>query len=94
MLSFRLKKQTSKNEAHITFNNLPTAPEGPLNCICTHVSIKVNMFIQKKIDHVYSYLQKSMKNCLLLFALCFFLDIDMHFFNFLENLLIKDLLKK
>ena len=30
-------------------NMLPISLEGPLNCICIHVSTKVNILIQKKI---------------------------------------------
>ena len=33
-------------------NNLPIFLEGLLNCICTHISIKVNVFIQKNAYHI------------------------------------------
>ena len=44
--------------------NLPISHQGPLNCISTHVSIKVNVFIPKNIYHIHNYVQKSMTNCL------------------------------
>ena len=45
-------------------NNLPICLEGLLNCICTHVGIKVNVFIQKNAYQIYYYMHKSMGNCL------------------------------
>ena len=45
-------------------NNLPIFLEGLLNCICTHISIKVNVFIQKNAYHINNYVHKSMENCL------------------------------
>ena len=45
-------------------NNLPSSLEGPLNCICTHASIKVNVFIQNNVYHIHNYVHKSMVNCL------------------------------
>ena len=36
-------------------NNLPISLEGFLNCICAHVSIKVNVFIQKNAYPIHNY---------------------------------------
>ena len=43
---------------NLFFNNLPISVEGPLNCICTHGTTKVNIFIQKHIDNIQNYVQK------------------------------------
>ena len=49
-------------------NNLPICLEGFLNCICTNVNIKVNVyqFIQKNAYHIHThnYVHKYMENCL------------------------------
>ena len=45
-------------------NNLPICLEGLSSCICTHFSIKVNVFIQKNAYHIHNYVHKSMENCL------------------------------
>ena len=45
-------------------NNLSICLEGFLNCICTHVGIKVNVFIQKNTYHIHNYVHKCMENCL------------------------------
>ena len=47
-----------------SLNNPPISLDGPRNCIFTHASIKVNVFIQKNIYYIYSYVDKSMENCL------------------------------
>ena len=44
---------------NLLLNSLPISIEGPLNCIWAHGTIKVNVFIQKNIDHIYNYVQKS-----------------------------------
>ena len=44
---------------NVFFNNLPISLQGPLNCICTRGTIKVNVFLQKSIDHIRNYVQKS-----------------------------------
>ena len=44
---------------NLFFNNLAISVEGPLNFICTHGTTKVNVFIQKLIDNIQNYLQKS-----------------------------------
>ena len=36
-------------------NNVPFSLEGPLNCIYTHVTIKVNVLIQNNIYHIHNY---------------------------------------
>ena len=56
-------------------NSLSISFERPLNCICTYVGIKVNLFIQKSIDYIHNYVQKSVENCLFLFILSFIQDI-------------------
>ena len=35
-------------------NNLPVSLEGVLDCICTHISIKVNVFIEKNAYHIHN----------------------------------------
>ena len=45
-------------------NNLPISLKGHLNCICTDISIKANVFIQKNIYHIHTYVHKSIENCL------------------------------
>ena len=52
------------------------------------INIKVNVFIQKNINHIHNYVPKSIKNCLFLSILSFVLDIASLFLNLLENLLI------
>ena len=52
------------------------------------ISIKVNVFIQKNINHIHNYVPKSIENCLFLFILSFVLDIASLFLNLSENLLI------
>ena len=47
-----------------SLNNPPISLDGPRNCIFTHASIKVNVFIQKNIYYIYSYVDKPMENCL------------------------------
>ena len=49
---------------NLLINNIPISLEGLLNCICTHASIKVNVFIQKNIYPIYIYAQKSREKCL------------------------------
>ena len=44
---------------NLLLNNLPLSLEGPLNCICAHANIRENVFIQKNIDHIHNYVQKS-----------------------------------
>ena len=44
-------------------NNLPICLKGVLNCICTFVSIKVSVFIQKNVYLIHNYVHKSMENC-------------------------------
>ena len=45
-------------------HNLPIYLEELLNCFCTHVSIKVNVFIQKDAYHIHKYVHKSIENSL------------------------------
>ena len=45
-------------------NNLPICLVGGLNCICTHVSIKVNVFIQKNAYQIHNYVHKSFRGCI------------------------------
>ena len=43
--------------------NLPICLEGLLNCSWMHVSIKVNVFIQKNAHYIYNYVHQFMENC-------------------------------
>ena len=77
-ISTFLKKQrifkTSLYEPHLRkqlLYNLLICLEGLLNCICTHVSIKVNVFIQKNVYHIHNYVHKSMKNWKLIISYSF-----------------------
>ena len=45
-------------------NNRAISLDGAWKCIFTHVSIKVNVFIQKDIYYIYNYAYKSMGKCL------------------------------
>ena len=45
-------------------NNLQIFLEGFVNCIYTHVSIKVNVLIQKNAYYIHNYVHKYMENCL------------------------------
>ena len=44
-------------------NNIPICLEGPLNCICTQISINVYVFIQKSMYHIQNHVQISNQNC-------------------------------
>ena len=46
-------------------NNLQIFLEEFVNCIYTHVSIKVNVLIQKNAYYIRNYVHKYMENCLL-----------------------------
>ena len=54
--SFMLLKQL--------LNNLPICLHGLLNYTFTHVSITVNVFVQKNAYYIHNYVHKSMENCL------------------------------
>ena len=43
-------------------NNLRISLDGPCDCIVTHVSIKVIVYIQKNIYYIYNYVHKLCKN--------------------------------
>ena len=43
-------------------NNLPIPHEVPLNCVLIHGRIQINVFIQKNVDHIHNYVQKSFLN--------------------------------
>ena len=73
-------------------NNLSFSLDGPWNCIFTHVSIKVNVFIQKSIYYIYNYSHKSMENCL--FRDKYFFSSRVFFFKCWKRLLIRRLLVK
>ena len=60
---------------NLLLNNLPISFEGPSNRICTHVRIKVNVFVSYNIDHTCNYVEKSMQNCSFIFFLGFVSDI-------------------
>ena len=45
-------------------NNLPSCLKAFLKCICAHVNIKVNVFIQKNAYDIHNYVHKYMKNSL------------------------------
>ena len=44
-------------------NNIPICLEGTLKCICTRISIKAYVFIQKSMYHNQNHVQISMWNC-------------------------------
>ena len=44
---------------NLFLNSLPVSLERPLNCICTYGRIKVNVFMEKNVDHIHNYVQKS-----------------------------------
>ena len=49
---------------NLLLNNLSTSLEGPLSCIYTNVSTKLNVYTQNNIYNIHKYVQKSMENCL------------------------------
>ena len=63
-------------------NNLHTSLDGPWNCIFAHVSIKVNVFIQKNIYYIYNYVHKLWKTgcfeiIISFLHACFFKKLEM-----------------
>ena len=44
---------------NLSLNNIPICLEGPLNYICTHITIKVYVFTQKGMYHIQDHVQIS-----------------------------------
>ena len=69
-------------------NNISVSLDGPWNGIFEHASIKVNVFIQKNIYHIYHHVPKYMEICLLLDK--YFFSSCVFFFNVGNDYSIKD----